>query len=128
MTLNKQPVQTNNAPQAIGPYSQAVKFGNLLITSGQLGIDPATGAIPATIEEQTRQSLENVKAIVEAAGASMDQVVKTTVFLKDMNDFATVNGIYAQYFSEPYPARSAVEVARLPKDGLVEIEVMVQLQ
>jgi len=128
MTLNKQPVQTNNAPQAIGPYSQAVKFGNLLITSGQLGIDPATGAIPATIEEQTRQSLENVKAIVEAAGASMDQVVKTTVFLKDMNDFATVNGIYAQYFTEPYPARSAVEVARLPKDGLVEIEVMVQLQ
>ena len=128
MSANKQPIQTNNAPQAIGPYSQAVKFGNLLITSGQLGIDPATGNIPATIEEQTRQSLENVKAIVEAAGASMDQVVKTTVFLKDMNDFATVNGIYAQYFSEPYPARSAVEVARLPKDGLVEIEVMVQLQ
>lgn len=127
MASSKQPVQTHNAPQAIGPYSQAMKFGNLLITSGQLGIHPETGAFPATIAEQTKQSLENVKAIVEAAGATMDQVVKTTVFLKDMNDFQTMNEIYGQYFSEPYPARSAVEVARLPKDGLVEIEVIVQL-
>lgn len=125
--MTKQPIHTDNAPQAIGPYSQAVKFGNLLITSGQLGLDPKTGTFPEGIAAQTKQSLENVKAIVEAAGASMEQVVKTTVFLKDMNDFATVNEIYGQYFKEPYPARSAVEVARLPKDGLVEIEVIVQL-
>lgn len=125
--MTKQPIHTDNAPQAIGPYSQAVKFGNLLITSGQLGLDPKTGTFPEGIAAQTKQALENVKAIVEAAGASMEQVVKTTVFLKDMNDFATMNEIYGQFFKEPYPARSAVEVARLPKDGLVEIEVIVQL-
>jgi len=127
MAANKEIVQTNGAPKAIGPYSQGVKIGNLLFTSGQLGMHPETGEFPATIEEQAKQSLENVKAIVVAAGGSMSQVVKTTVFLKDMNDFAAVNGVYSQFFAEPYPARSAVEVARLPKDGLVEIEVIVQL-
>lgn len=127
MKSSKEIVQTANAPQAIGPYSQAVKLGSLLFTSGQLGMAPGTGKFPATVEEQARQSLENVKAIVEAAGGSMDQVVKTTVFLKDMNDFQAVNGVYSQFFAEPYPARSAVEVARLPKDALVEIEVIAQL-
>lgn len=123
----KKPIHTEQAPQAIGPYSQAVQTGNLLFTSGQLGIDPATGQFPATVADQAKQSLENVKAIVEAAGATMNDIVKTTVFLKDMNDFATVNEVYASFFTQPYPARSAVEVARLPKDALVEIEVIVQL-
>lgn len=120
-------IHTENAPKAIGPYSQAVRVGDLLFTSGQLGMDPVTGAFPSTAAEQARQSLENVKAIVEAAGGNMAQVVKTTVFLKDMNDFQAVNEVYSQFFAEPYPARSAVEVARLPKDGLVEIEVIVKL-
>jgi 2-iminobutanoate/2-iminopropanoate deaminase len=127
LSTYKEVIQTSEAPQAIGPYSQAVKVGGLLFTSGQLGIDPSTGLLPETVKEQTKQSLNNVKAIVEAAGASMDQVVKSTVFLKDMNDFQVVNEIYSGYFVEPYPARSAVEVARLPKDALVEIEVIVQL-
>ncbi|WP_438349405.1 RidA family protein [Paenibacillus sp. FA6] len=127
MSTNKEIIQTNDAPQAIGPYSQAVKVGGLLFTSGQLGIDPSTGLFPETVEGQTKQSLNNVKAIVEAAGGSMNQVVKSTVFLKDMNDFQVVNEIYSGYFAEPYPARSAVQVARLPKDALVEIEVIVQL-
>ncbi|GAA0134076.1 RidA family protein [Paenibacillus sp. YSY-4.3] len=119
----KQVVATTEAPGAIGPYSQAVRFGNLLFTSGQLGMD-ASGVFPATVEEQTKRSLLNVKAILEAAGYGMEDVVKTTVFLKDMNDFMAVNAAYADFFAEPYPARSAVEVARLPKDGLVEIEVV----
>lgn len=123
----KKAIHTEQAPQAIGPYSQAVQAGNLLFTSGQLGLDPATGQFPETVAEQARHSLQNVKAIVEAAGASMNDIVKTTVFLKDMNDFATVNEVYASFFAQPYPARSAVEVARLPKDALVEIEVIVQL-
>lgn len=127
MANTKEIVQTTQAPQAIGPYSQAVKAGQLLFTSGQLGMDPETGEFPATVEEQTEQSLSNVKAIVEAAGANMNQIVKTTVFLKDMNDFQKVNEVYSRFFVEPYPARSAVEVARLPKDALVEIEVIVQL-
>ncbi len=127
MSAGKSIIQTANAPAAIGPYSQAVKAGGLLFTSGQLGMDPATGAFPATAAEQAKQALDNVKAIVEAAGASMAQVVKATVFLKNMNDFQAVNEVYSSFFAEPYPARSAVEVARLPKDGLVEIEVIVQL-
>lgn len=127
MSQTPQSIYTDKAPQAIGPYSQAMKVGNLLITSGQLGIDPATGEFPLTVVEQAKQSLSNVKAIVEAAGASMSQVVKTTVFLNDMNDFAAVNEVYAGFFTEPFPARSAVEVARLPKDALVEIEVIVAL-
>jgi 2-iminobutanoate/2-iminopropanoate deaminase len=127
MSTNKEIVQTAKAPKAIGPYSQAVKVGNLLFTSGQLGMDPNSGEFPATVQEQAKQSLENVKAIVEEAGGNLSQVVKTTVFLKDMNDFLAVNEIYSQFFAEPYPARSAVEVARLPKDALVEIEVIAQL-
>lgn len=118
-------ISTANAPAAIGPYSQAIDLGNLVITSGQLPIDVATGAFPEGIEAQTRQSLTNVKAILESVGLTMDSVVKTTVFLSDMNNFAAMNGVYAEFFSEGnYPARSAVEVARLPKDALVEIEVI----
>ena len=118
-------ISTNAAPAAIGPYSQAIDLGSIVITSGQLPIDPATGAFPEGIKEQTRQSLTNVKSILEAAGLSMDSVVKTTVFLSDMNNFGAMNEVYATFFTEgSYPARSAVEVARLPKDALVEIEVI----
>ena len=121
----KNVIQTDKAPAAIGPYSQAVQAGGLLITSGQLPLDPATGAFPEGIEAQTKQSLTNVKSILEAAGTDMAHVVKTTVFLKDMNDFAAMNGVYATFFGEGgFPARSAVEVARLPKDALVEIEAI----
>ncbi len=125
----KQVISTTSAPAAIGPYSQGVATTGLVITSGQLGLDPATGAFPeGGIAEQTRQSLENVKAVLEAAGSGMDKVIKTTVFLKDMNDFAAMNAVYAEYFGEgSYPARSAIEVARLPKDGLVEIEAIAAL-
>ncbi|MDY5612633.1 RidA family protein, partial [Dysosmobacter sp.] len=112
-------ISTAKAPAAIGPYSQATDLGSLVITSGQLPIDPATGAFPEGIQEQTRQSLTNVKAILEAAGLTMDSVVKTTVFLSDMNNFGAMNEVYATFFTEgSYPARSAVEVARLPKDAL----------
>ena len=118
-------ISTAKAPAAIGPYSQATDLGSLVITSGQLPIDPATGAFPEGIQEQTKQSLTNVKAILEAAGLTMDSVVKTTVFLSDMNNFGAMNEVYATFFPEgSYPARSAVEVARLPKDALVEIEVI----
>ena len=121
----KNVIQTDKAPAAIGPYSQAVQAGGLLITSGQLPLDPATGAFPEGIEAQTKQSLTNVKSILEAAGTDMAHVVKTTVFLKDMNDFAAMNGVYATFFGEGgFPARSAVEVARLPKDALVELEAI----
>lgn len=121
----KQIISTGKAPAAIGPYSQAVEANGLVITSGQLPIDPATGAFPEGIEAQTRQSLTNVKAILAAAGTDMDHVLKTTVFLKDMNDFGAMNGVYATFFAEgKFPSRSAVEVARLPKDALVEIEVI----
>ncbi|MNJ41588.1 RutC family protein [compost metagenome] len=119
----RQVVATTAAPGAIGPYSQAIQYGNLLFTSGQLGMD-ASGEFKSTVEEQTERSLLNVKAILEAAGYGMEHVVKTTVFLKDMDDFGAVNEVYAKFFAEPYPARSAVQVARLPKDGLVEIEVV----
>lgn len=124
----KTPIVTKNAPEAIGPYAQANRVGDRILTSGQLGLDPATGAFPeGGIKEQTKQSLANVKAILEAAGSSMDQVVKTTVFLKDMDDFADMNQVYATFFKEgSYPSRSAVQVARLPKDGLVEIEVIAE--
>jgi 2-iminobutanoate/2-iminopropanoate deaminase len=121
----KKIISTTKAPAAIGPYSQAVKVGNLIYTSGQLPIDAATGSFPeGGIKEQTRQSLTNVKAILEEAGASMANVVKTTVFMADMNDFADMNSVYATFFSEPFPARSAVAVKALPKGALVEIEVV----
>ena len=118
-------ISTANAPAAIGPYAQAVETNGLVITSGQLPIDPATGAFPEGIQAQTRQSLTNVKAILTEAGVDMNNVLKTTVFLSDMNNFAAMNEVYATFFTEgSYPARSAVEVARLPKDALVEIEVI----
>ena len=120
-------ISTQNAPAAIGPYSQGIQAGSLIITSGQLPINPATGAFPETIEEQTRQSLENCKAVLAAAGAGMENVIKTTVFLSDMNNFAAMNGVYATFFEGACPARSAVEVARLPKDALVEIECIAVL-
>ena len=121
----KQTMSTTNAPAAIGPYAQAVSANGFVFTSGQLPIDPATGAFPEGIAAQTRQSLTNVKAILAEAGLSMDQVIKTTVFLSDMNNFGAMNEVYATFFQEgSYPARSAVEVARLPKDALVEIEVI----
>lgn len=124
MTIqNRKTIATPNAPGAIGPYSQAVQFGNMIITSGQLGMNTA-GEFPDSVLEQAKQSLSNVKAILEEAGYGMEHVVKTTVFLKDMNDFQTVNEVYATFFAEPFPARSAVQVAKLPKDGLVEIEVI----
>ena len=122
--MNKSAIATTKAPGAIGPYSQGITIGNLVYTSGQLPINVETGVMPETIEEQTRQSLENVKAILEEAGSSMEKVIKTTVFLSDMNDFAKMNEVYSSFFAQPYPARSAVEVARLPKDAKVEIEVI----
>ena len=124
----KKVISTALAPAAIGPYAQAVTTGDLVITSGQLPINPATGAFPEGIAEQTRQSLENVKAILAQAGTGMDRIIKTTVFLSDMNNFGAMNEVYATFFTEGnYPARSAVEVARLPKDALVEIEVIAAL-
>jgi 2-iminobutanoate/2-iminopropanoate deaminase len=124
----KEVIHTDKAPAAIGPYSQAVKVGDLMFTSGQVPIDPETGAVvEGGIQEQARQSLNNIKAILNAAGTNMGAVVKTTVFLQNMEDFAAMNEVYAQFFQEPYPARSAVQVARLPKDVLVEIEAIAQL-
>jgi len=122
-------VSTKNAPAAVGPYSQANIFGNLVFTSGQIPLDPVTGEIVGTtIEEQTTQVFKNVKAVLEETGSSFDKVLKTTVFIKDMNDFAKMNAVYAKYFTEgAYPSRSAVEVARLPKDVLVEIETIAYL-
>ena len=118
-------ISTSQAPAAIGPYAQAVEANGLVITSGQLPIDPATGAFPEGIQAQTRQSLTNVKAILTQAGTDMDHVLKTTVFLSDMNNFGAMNEVYATFFTEgSYPSRSAVEVARLPKDVKVEIEVI----
>jgi len=118
-------IATEKAPAAIGPYSQAIDCGALLITSGQIPVDPATGAMPEGITAQTRQSLNNVKAILAQAGLTMDNVIKTTVFLQSMGDFAAMNAVYAEFFTEgSYPARSAVEVAALPKGALVEIEAI----
>lgn len=120
-------ISTTNAPAAIGPYSQAISVGGLIFVSGQLPIDPATGAFAeGGIKELTRQSLTNMKAILEEAGTSMANVVKTTVFLADMNDFAAMNEVYAEFFAAPFPARSAVAVKTLPKGALVEIECIAQ--
>ena len=115
-------INTNKAPAAVGPYVQAMRAGNMLFSSGQLGLIPETGALPEGVEAQTRQSLANILAILNEAGFDRSDIVKTTVFIKNMGDFAAVNAIYADFFGDSKPARSCVEVARLPKDGLVEIE------
>ena len=118
-------ISTDKAPGAIGPYSQAIEVNKMVYTSGVIPVDPATGVIPEGVEAQAKQALSNLKNLIEAAGADISQVVKTTVFIKEMNDFAKINEIYATYFTEPFPARSCVEVARLPKDVLLEIEAVV---
>ena len=120
-------IKTNDAPAAIGPYSQAVAVGNFLFASGQIPVDPATGNVPEGIEAQAEQSCKNVGAILKANGMDYSNVVKTTCFLADMGDFAKFNEVYAKYFPEPYPARSCVEVARLPKDVMLEIEAIVEM-
>ena len=120
-------ISTTNAPAAIGPYSQAIRSGDLLFCSGQIPVNPATGNIPEGAQAQAEQALTNLKSLIEAAGASIDNVVKTLVFIKDMNEFAAINDIYAKYFTEPFPARTCIEVARLPKDVLFEIEAIVEL-
>ncbi len=123
--MAKETISTDKAPSAIGPYSQAVKSGSYIFTSGQIPINPANGEIAAGgIEAQTRQVLENLKAVLKAGGSGLQYVVKTTVFIKDMNNFSTINKIYGEYFAAPYPARSLVEVARLPKDVEIEIEAV----
>jgi len=117
-------IETDKAPLAIGPYSQAINLGDLIFTSGQIPIDSKTNFIPDGIENQTKQALENLKNILEESGSKLASVIKTTVFIKDMNDFAIINAVYSSYFTKPYPARSCVEVARLPKDVLIEIEAI----
>ena len=120
-------ISTDKAPAAIGPYSQAMVINNMVFTSGQIPVDPVTGDIPEGIEAQTNQALTNVKNLLEAAGTSIDKVVKTTVFIQNMSDFSVINEIYQSYFSEPYPARSCVEVAKLPKGVLVEVEAIAEI-
>ncbi|MDE7169401.1 MAG: RidA family protein [Mucispirillum sp.] len=120
----KQPVSTEHAPQAIGPYSQGILFSDLIFTSGQIPVNPADSKIPEGITEQTKQSLSNLKAVIEAAGGSADKILKVTVFLKDINDFNAMNEVYSAFFPKPFPARTCVEVSRLPKDVLVEIEAI----
>ena len=122
--MEKKVISTKKAPAAVGPYVQAVQKGNMLYASGQLGLIPETGELPQGVEAQTSQSLKNVQAILDEAGFAKEDIVKTTVFITDMEDFATVNRIYADFFGEAKPARSCVEVSRLPKDGVVEIEVI----
>jgi len=124
----KKEVKTKNAPEAIGPYSQAIVTNGLVFASGQIAIDPQSGQIvEGDIEKQTRQVLTNLKAVLEAAGSSLEKVVKCTVFLQDMNDFGRMNAVYSEFFRPPYPARAAVQVARLPKDVKVEIEAIAEL-
>lgn len=122
--MNKTIIKTNNAPQAIGPYSQGVKVGDMIYTSGQIPLNPETKELVTEIKAATKQSLTNIKGILEEAGSSMDKVIKTTVFVKDLNDFAAVNEIYATFFEGEPPARSCVQVAKLPLDAPVEIEVI----
>lgn len=121
--MGKKQIQTDRAPAAIGPYSQAIDLGELIFTSGQIPIGP-DGLISEDTAEQTRQCLENLKAVLEAAGSSLDKVVKTTVFIADMEQFGVINEVYAHFFTQPYPARSCVQAARLPKDVAVEIEAI----
>ena len=121
----KKEIKTEKAPKAIGPYSQAIMANGFVFASGQIAIDPSTGELKTgTIEEQTRLVLNNLKAVIEAAGSSFDKVVKCTVFLQDMNDFSRMNAVYGEFFKPPYPARAAVQVARLPKDVKIEIEAI----
>ncbi|MEF9960251.1 MAG: RidA family protein [Niameybacter sp.] len=122
--MTKKIVATDKAPKAIGPYSQAVVVGEMVYTSGQLGLDPETMELKETVQEQADQACKNLIAVLEEAGSSINNVIKTTVFLADINDFVAVNEIYAQYFIEPFPARSAVQVGNLPKLAKVEIEVI----
>lgn len=123
--MAKQILTSEQAPKAIGPYSAGIRAGNLIFTAGQLGMDPATGKfVSAEISAQTRQALKNLQAVLEAGGASLENVVKVTVFLRDMDDFSAMNEVYAEFFSQNPPARSAVQVARLPKDAAVEIEAI----
>lgn len=117
-------IRTDKAPAAIGPYSQAIEVNGMVYTSGVIPVNPQTGEIPAGIEAQAKQAIGNLVALLEAAGTSADQVIKTTVFIKEMNDFAKINEIYAAFFTKDFPARSCVEVARLPKDVLIEIEAI----
>ncbi len=127
--MNLQAIQTENAPSAIGPYSQAIRLGDLLFTSGQLPIDPATGVlIEGTIEELTHMVFRNLAAIAEEAGTTLAKTVKTTVFLSDIGNFQRVNTIYSEYFSEPYPARSAIQVASLPLGAAIEVEAVIALR
>jgi len=126
--MSKKAIKTDDAPAAIGPYSQAIQAGNLLFVSGQIPLDPKTGlVIDGGIAEQTRQVLKNLVAVLHAAGSSTDHVLKTTIYLKDMGEFQIVNGIYAELFNSPYPARATVEVSRLPKDVLVEIDCIAKV-
>ncbi len=122
--MSKKIISTTNAPAAIGPYSQAVESNGFVFASGQIPIDPATGNIPEGIEAQAKQALTNVRNLIEAAGLTLDNVVKTSVFIRNMDDFARVNEIYSTYFTKDFPARSCVEVSRLPKDVLIEVEVI----
>lgn len=122
--MNKNVLNTPNAPGAVGPYVQGIRAGNLVVCSGQLGIDPATGKMPESVAEQAHCSMKNMGAILAEAGCNYSSVIKTTIFLMDMNDFSVVNEIYKSYFSGSYPARSCVQVAKLPLGGLVEIECM----
>jgi 2-iminobutanoate/2-iminopropanoate deaminase len=121
--MMKIPVSTTAAPAAIGPYSQAIKANNMLFISGQIPMDPVNNIVPETIEEQTKQSLQNGVAILEAEGLTTANVVKTTVFITDLNNFAAMNAVYTEFFSEPFPARSTIEVSKLPRDAMVEIEM-----
>jgi 2-iminobutanoate/2-iminopropanoate deaminase len=126
--MNKRAIQTEDAPAAIGPYSQSIRVGNFLFLSGQIPIDPATGKmVPLGIEAQTRQVLQNIQAVLMAAGVNTDAVVKTMIYLTDLNDFQTVNEVYADYFEEPFPARATVQVAALPRGALVEIDAIAVL-
>jgi 2-iminobutanoate/2-iminopropanoate deaminase len=127
--MNKKVIISKNAPKAIGPYSVAIQSGGLIFTSGQLGFDPLTGTIvPGGIEAETRQALTNIRYVLADAGSGLDRVVKTTVFLKDINDFPKMNAVYAEFFPENPPARSTIQVAALPKSGLIEIETIASLE
>ena len=120
----KKKIHTENAPKAIGPYSQAIEMNGMVFVSGQIPVDPKTGQIPSTPADQAKQSLSNIKAILEAAGCSMSDVVRCGIFISNMDDFATINAVYETFFTEPYPSRATVEVRRLPKDVLIEIDAI----